>query len=126
VGLAWWGVVRFACLVAGADMTVAITRLEPTAVARRRRGRWSWTGASGRTRHGGVWPRLSAEQEAQVTDWLRKAPGLARNKVVRWRGADIQARIVELFGVARHKRGATLLHGPTQWRREPRRRRRVS
>ncbi len=63
-------------------------------------------------RHGGgVSPRLSAEQEAQVAGWIRKGPDLAKNKVVRWRCADIQARIAELFGVALHERRVgKLLH----------------
>ena len=56
-------------------------------------------------RHGGgVARRLSAEQEAEVADWIRKGPDLEKDKVVRWRCADIQARLAELFGVAVHER----------------------
>ncbi len=53
---------------------------------------------------GGPKPRLSAEQEAEVAGWMRAGPDLARDKVVRWRCADIQARIAKLFGVALHER----------------------
>jgi len=63
-------------------------------------------------RHGGgVDRRLSAEQEAEVAGWMRKGPDLERDKVVRWRCVDIQARIAELFGVALHERSVgKLLH----------------
>ncbi len=56
-------------------------------------------------RHGGgAKPRLSAEQEAEVAGWLRTGPDLATDKVVRWRCADIQARVAELFGIGLHER----------------------
>ena len=56
-------------------------------------------------RHGGgAKARLSAEQEAEVAGWVRQGPDLQADKVVRWRCADIQARIKELFGVALHER----------------------
>jgi transposase len=63
-------------------------------------------------RHGGgVARRLSAEQEAAVAGWVRTGPDLDADKVVRWRCADIQARIAELFGVALHERSVgKLLH----------------
>ncbi len=55
--------------------------------------------------------RLSAEQKAEVAGWIRTGPDLARDKVVRWRCADIQARIAELFGVVLHERSVgKLLH----------------
>ena len=56
-------------------------------------------------RHGGgVARRLSAEQEREVAGWIRKGPDLEADKVVRWRCADIQARVAALFGVALHER----------------------
>ena len=56
-------------------------------------------------RHGGgVARRLSAEQEAEVAGWIRTGPDLAKDKLVRWRCADIQARIAGLFGVSLHER----------------------
>ena len=63
-------------------------------------------------RHGGgVAPRLSAAQEAEVADWMRAGPDVAVDQVVRWRRVDIQARIAALFGVALHERSVgKLLH----------------
>ena len=56
-------------------------------------------------RHGGgAKARLSAEQEAEVAGWVRAGPDLAKNKVVCWRCADIQARLAGLFRVALHER----------------------
>ena len=55
--------------------------------------------------------RLSAEQETQVAGWIRTGPDLVRDKLVRWRCADIQARLAELFGVSLHERSVgKLLH----------------
>jgi len=63
-------------------------------------------------RHGGgAKARLSAAQEAEVAGWMRKGPDPEADKVVRWRCADIQARIADLFGVALHERSVgRLLH----------------
>lgn len=63
-------------------------------------------------RHGGgVAPRLSVAQEAEVANWMRTGPDLVKDKVVRWRCADIQARIVDLFGIRLHERTVgKLLH----------------
>ena len=68
--------------------------------------RYNADGVSGLAdRHGGgVARRLSAEQEAEVAGWIRTGPDLEADKIVRWRCADIQARIAELFGVALHER----------------------
>jgi len=68
--------------------------------------RYNTDGVAGLSdRHGGgVARRLSAEQEAEVAGWIRTGPDLEKNKVVRWRCADIQARIADLFGVALHAR----------------------
>jgi len=56
-------------------------------------------------RHGGgAARRLSAEQETEIAGWVRAAPDLAKDRVVRWRRLDIQARIAKLFGVALHER----------------------
>ena len=48
--------------------------------------------------------RLSAEQQATVTAWLRKGPDLERDGVVRWRCVDLQRRIKEEFDVELHER----------------------
>ena len=63
-------------------------------------------------RHGGgAARRLSAEQEAEVANWMRQGPDLEADKVVRWRCVDIQARIARLFGVPLHERSVgKLLH----------------
>ena len=63
-------------------------------------------------RHGsGVKPRLTTEQEAEVADWMRAGPELATDGVVRWRCADIQARLARLFGITSHERSVgKLLH----------------
>jgi transposase len=63
-------------------------------------------------RHGGgVPPRLSPEQEAEVADWIRTGPDVEVEGVVRWRCADIQARIARVWGVALHERSVgKLLH----------------
>jgi len=63
-------------------------------------------------RHGGgAARRLSAEQEAQVAGWMRTGPELAVDQVVRWRCADIQARIATAFGAVLHERSVgKLLH----------------
>lgn len=56
-------------------------------------------------RHGGgVKPRLTAEQEAAVADWIRRGPDPKVDGIVRWRRADIQARVARLFGVRLHER----------------------
>ena len=56
-------------------------------------------------RHGGgARARLPAEREAEVAGWVRTGPDLEGDKVVRWRCADIQVRIRDLFGVALHGR----------------------
>ena len=66
--------------------------------------RYNADGLAGlRDRHGGGAPsRLSPEQEAEVTGWMRRGPDVAvdgvrpkggQTDVVRWRCVDIQARI---------------------------------
>ena len=56
-------------------------------------------------RHGGGAPsRLSPEQEAEVANWIRTGPDVEKDGVVRWRCADIQARIAREWGVALHER----------------------
>jgi len=63
-------------------------------------------------RHGGgAQPRLSPEQEAEVADWIRTGPDVEADGVVRWRCADIQARIACEWGVVLHERSVgKLLH----------------
>lgn len=42
---------------------------------------------------------LSPEQEAEVAEWVRQGPDLARDGVVRWRRADLARAIEAKFGV---------------------------
>lgn len=53
---------------------------------------------------GGARPRLSPEQQAQFVAWVEEGPDPARDGVVRWRCADLQARIEAAFGVKLHER----------------------
>jgi len=53
---------------------------------------------------GGPKPRLTAEQQAQFVAWVEEGPDPASDGVVRWRCADLQARIEAEFGVKLHER----------------------
>jgi transposase len=60
---------------------------------------------------GGPKRRLSDEQEAQVSAWVRSGPDPATDGVVRWRRVDLQAKIAKEFGAALHERSVgKLLH----------------
>jgi transposase len=64
-----------------------------------------------RPRHNGPRPRLSAEQQAQVAEWVEQGPAFERDGVVRWRCVDLQLRIAQEFGVPLHERTVgKLLH----------------
>ena len=62
-------------------------------------------------------PRLTAEQEAEVAEWVEAGPDLARDGVVRWRRVDLRARIAEQFGVALHERSVGKLLARLRFRR---------
>jgi transposase len=47
---------------------------------------------------------LAAEQEQQVTEWVRQGPDADRHKVVRWRLIDLRDEIAAEFGVHMHER----------------------
>lgn len=53
---------------------------------------------------GGVRPRLSPEQMAQLSTWVEAGPNPERDGVVRWRRADLARRIEAEFGVELHER----------------------
>jgi transposase len=55
-------------------------------------------------RRNGPRPRLSAEQQATVADWVAQGPDLERDGVVRWRCVDLQLRIAQEFAVQLHER----------------------
>jgi transposase len=76
--------------------------------------RYNEEGLAGLTdRQGDVGPErlLSAEQEAEVAEWVRSGPDLAEHGVVRWRRADL-ARVIEAkFGVVLAERTiSSVLH----------------
>ena len=61
-------------------------------------------GLSDRPRRNGPRPRLSAQQQAQVAEWIEQGPDLERDGVVRWRCVDLQRRIMQKFAVQLHER----------------------
>jgi transposase len=52
----------------------------------------------------GAKQRLSPEQQAQFVAWVEAGPDPVKDGVVRWRCADLQARVDEEFGVKLHER----------------------
>jgi len=48
--------------------------------------------------------KLSTEQEAAVTAWVRQGPKLEQHNVVRWRLVDLRDQIDRQFGVQLHER----------------------
>ena len=61
-------------------------------------------GLSDRPCRRGPPPRLSAEQQAKVVEWVQQGPALERDGVVRWRCIDLRQRIKDEFGVELHER----------------------
>src|SRR3984957_2083629 len=55
-------------------------------------------------RRNGPRPRLSAEQQARVAEWVEQGPQLERDGVIRWRCVDLQLRIAQEFAVQLHER----------------------
>ena len=55
-------------------------------------------------RRNGPLPRLTAEQQARVAEWVEQGPGYERDGVVRWRCVDLRLRIAQEFGVSLHER----------------------
>ena len=47
----------------------------------------------------GAMPKLSAEQECEVAELVRKGPDLAEHGVVRWRRIDLARAIEQRYGV---------------------------
>lgn len=69
--------------------------------------RYNAAGLSGlcnRAHGGGAMSRLSAEQRAQLAEWVTAGPDLAKDGVVRWRLVDLQAKIATAFKVRLHER----------------------
>ena len=61
-------------------------------------------GLSDQPRRNGPEPRLSAEQQAAVADWVEQGADLERDGVVRWRCIDLKQRIETDFAVYLHER----------------------
>ena len=61
-------------------------------------------GLADRRGRNGPPPRLSAEQQAEVAEWVGQGPELERDGVVRWRCVDLQQRIAREFAVQLHER----------------------
>jgi transposase len=55
-------------------------------------------------RRNGPRPRLTAEQQAKVAEWVEQGPDFARDGMVRWRCVDLQLRIAQEFAVELHER----------------------
>jgi transposase len=49
--------------------------------------------------HSGRPPRLSAEQQTEVAQWVRQGPQLSEDGVVRWRLIDLARKIEQSFGI---------------------------
>ena len=47
---------------------------------------------------------FSADQEAEVAEWIESGPDLERDGVVRWRCRDLQERIKREFQISFHER----------------------
>jgi transposase len=78
-------------------------------------------GLRNRPRRNGPPPRLSAEQQAEVAQWVEQGPELERDGVVRWRCVDLQRRIEQAFTVALHESTVgKLLHRLNFTRLQPR------
>ena len=60
-------------------------------------------GLHDRPRGNGPLPRLSAEQQAKISEWVEHGPELERDGVVRWRCIDLQQRISREFSVEYHE-----------------------
>ena len=52
----------------------------------------------------GAKPRLSPTQQARFVAWVEAGPNPVKDGVVRWRCADLQARVEDAFGVKLHER----------------------
>lgn len=74
-------------------------------------------GLSDQPRHNGPEPRLSAEQQAAVADWVEQGADLERDGVVRWRCIDRKQRIAATFSVCLHERTSGKLRHKLSFRR---------
>lgn len=61
-------------------------------------------GLSNRPHGGGPEPKLSAEQEAAIAQWVRCGPDPEQDGIVRWRLIDLRERIAREFDIHFHER----------------------
>jgi transposase len=61
-------------------------------------------GLSNRPHGGGPEPKLSAEQQAEIAQWVRRGPDPDQDGIVRWRLIDLRERIAREFVVELHER----------------------
>ena len=61
-------------------------------------------GLYNRPHGGGAEPKLSAEQQAEIANWVRCGPAPERDGIVRWRLIDLRERIAREFAVELHER----------------------
>ena len=74
-------------------------------------------GLSDRQGQVGPKPFLSPEQEAEVAEWVRQGPDLARDGVGRWRRADLARAIEARFGVVLAERSISTVLRRLSFRR---------
>lgn len=69
-------------------------------------------GLSDRPHAGGPARKLTKEQQAQISAWVRQGPKLEEHGVMRWRRADLRDEIGKQFKVSLHERsvGKLLRH----------------
>ena len=68
-------------------------------------------GLYNRPHAGGPVGKLSEAQTAEVAEWVRSGPDLAKDKIVRWRLKDLQQRIADRFQVEMHERSVGKILG---------------
>jgi transposase len=61
-------------------------------------------GLSDLPKRGGATPKLSVEEKAVLTEWVRQGPDLVEDGVVRWRLCDLRERILARFFVVMDER----------------------
>lgn len=62
-------------------------------------------------------PKLTAEQQAELTELVEAGPDPARHGVVRWRRVDLRDELERRFGVALHERSVGKLLAKLGYRR---------
>ena len=74
-------------------------------------------GLSNKPHGGGAKPCLTAAQKAELATWVQDGPDIEKDGLVRWRLADLAARIKEKFSVSMHVRSVGRLLRDLNFRR---------